>query len=271
MKKIKKYKKTILIVILAPFVMLFINRIIALYYDQTYFDIDKGIESGKYEMKKIKISGYLNYCGSDDHLIPKYDADGILELIDSNNAYQGHVYLDTIHLNFIIDIKEHISGSEINDDLVQSDNYVVIDKKGQIIQRIVIDSLTYNLKNCLLLENKIDKVQYTSMPPVITMKHFLKKSFTPCFIPKMTLGISNVNGICYTWSGTAYWELIAKNEKFKFTFEDELQDLFSYDWFFVSKLGYYEIPKKYEDLFDISFFVKKNDLYIIKRKGPYKD
>ena len=81
----------------------------------------------------------------------------------------------------------------------------------------------------------------------------------------MTLGISNINGGCSTWKGVAYFTLISKGEKFKFKFPEELENLLyicSSDF----SLGYYEIPKKYQDLLDVSFFVNRYGIYIIKRK-----
>lgn len=266
MKKITKYKKIILLIMVFPLLLLFINRMLAFYYDKTYFDLDKGITAGKYEIKKINIEGNVEYNSSNKYFVGKYDSDGILELLDNSKEYNGHLFLDTLNLNFIIDIDEHISGSEMNDNYVHQENYATIDKKGKIVKRIEIDSINYRLKNCVLLKNKIGNPQdWDDKSDFIFMKHFLKTGFRPCFIPSMSLGLSHVNTSCKTWEGIAYFDLISKREKFRFKFPGELSNLFfvdSFDFF----LGYYEVPKKYQERLDVCFFVNRNDIYIIKRK-----
>ncbi len=81
-------------------------------------EIGQGIKSSKYEMKKINITGKLRSISSNEFSVPKYDSNGIRELIDNSNFYDAHIFLDTIHLNFIVNIDEYISASERGDNFI---------------------------------------------------------------------------------------------------------------------------------------------------------
>ncbi|WP_125718796.1 hypothetical protein [Flavobacterium ustbae] len=98
----------------------------------------------------------------------------------------------------------------------------------------------------------------------IYMKHYLKRGYSPCFIPPMTLGISNINNYCKTWSGIAYFDLTTKGEKFRFKFSNELTDFFFANTFDFN-FGFYEVPNKYSRSLDVCFFINNDNIYIIKK------
>jgi hypothetical protein len=263
----KTRKKIGLIIILIPFLLLSINKLFAIYYDRTYNDIEKGISSQNYIMERINTVGDLVYNNSYNWTKEIVDKDGIVEIHDNSKDYEGHIYLDTLALNFKFGIKEYVSGSVENNDDVYEDNYLTINKEGKIISRVSADSVSSVLQNCILLKDNMKFLEnWEDNSQFIFLKHFSKTGFSPCFLPSMTLGISNTNGVCQTWEGIAYFDLTFKNEKLKFRLPNELRNMFFVDKFDFRNLAYYEIPKKYKHNLDICFLIHQNNIYVIKRK-----
>jgi hypothetical protein len=264
----KKRKKIGLIIILIPFLLLSINKIFAVYYDRTYNDIEKGTSSQNYIMQRINTVGDLVYNNTYNYWTKEtLDKDGLVEIHDNSKDYNGHIYLDTLTLNFKFGIKEYVSGSVENEDYYYEENYLTINKEGKILSRASADSIASVLKNCILLKDKIPFLKsWEDNSKFIFLKHFSKTGFSPCFIPSMTLGISNTNGVCQTWKGMAYFDLTFKKEKLKFKLPNELRNMIFIDKFDFGDLAYYEIPKKYIPNLDICFLIHQNDIYIIKRK-----
>ena len=259
----------VLVLISIPLFILLINKLYSIYYDRVYKDINLGLETKFYTIKKINVNG---------NFIFHFGEEGKCFASGGEDLYGSYLYFDTSGLNFrlvtnryVPSTVEGMSGSEVK-------VYYTLDQNGNVTESTDLssdnDRIANGFNECKLIKDDFLTYQkWQDKTKTIYLKHFSKNKFVWESLNPLG-GIGNPTGgqTCPSWEGFGYYDLKLKDETVSFKAPCENGSLLlSNDYDYSTGLHYYKLPEHIKNVEDISFLVyvknfEVHSLYFIKRK-----
>lgn len=273
MKKRSKWLIAIALILLLPFLILGVNMIYSWYNDSTYKELSKGVSSSHFLLNKINLSGKVVTQEANTTVIDslyvdtiKLDKKGNIDSLYRDPptyiTYNGHVYLDTVQLNFLVESSVENEGSHI----------VTLTPHGKTLSMVKV--VNHNekeiLRSCILLENMILPFQpWLDPKQPLYLAHFSKQKFdTSCFNPLRGMGSPNGSGPCYFWEGEGYYNMVIAEEVLKFKLPLVSSAIFfsNNDDFPSYTMDFSVVPERFRDKVNACFLIYDDDLFMARKK-----
>lgn len=273
MKKHSKWLITIAFILLIPFLILGVNKIYSWYYDASYKELNQGVSSSHFKLNKINLPGKVVTQQANTAIVDTLHVDTLKLDKNGNNdslhpdpptylTYNGHVYLDTVQFNFIVEDSVENGASHM----------VTLDSHGKTLSstKVINNNKNEILRACILLENMILPFQpWLDHKQPLYLNHFSKQKFdTSCFNPLRGFGNPNGSSPCYFWEGEGYYNIVIEDEVLKFKLPLASSALFFSDYtdFPSYSINFSVVPKRFRHQVNASFLIYDDGLFMASKK-----